>query len=456
LGSNPYAVLGIARGATDTQIAQARHWLVRKYHPDVNHDPDARARFEDVQRAFELLSDPAARAEYDRTHDEQGRELLTRAADGGYGLDEEAAAGVFLVPSSVDFGVLTPQRPWADAKVAIAWTGTAPESVTRDTGGEWWRVMDSERVGSSLVYRLRAAAHSGGPKGQQRAQFTVTVNGTGLTAGLTADFQGDFSAVAKPNYDPPAAFHFHVPEWLAVFHVPERLAVAVNKHVALLIAAFLGLFGIACMAGAGMMAYRADGDRAQAGQFLAAPLCAGNATPAGDCSAWQTRTVSNVLIRKGTVNIDLDGDALHLWYTSVPGWVGGLTVGESVPVLVWEGSAQALRDPQGHLFYGKHSALYQEDYDIGVTVCLCGLALLFMGGAFAASPWFRRRSPRYVLLAILHADVGASGTVSGFVILGTNSVGTGVTIGVILFCVSGLVAAVVMRRRRARTLAAHG
>lgn len=205
LDSDPYAVLGIARGATDVQIAQARHQLVRKYHPDVNHDPGAAARFDAVQQAFDLLSDPAARAEYDRTHDEQGGALVMRAADGGYGLGGEAAVRVFIEPASVDFGVLTPQRPWADAAVTVAWTGAWwPGDISRNVGNGWWRVRDSTHPASScIVFRLRAAAHCGGPKGQQHDQFTVTVNGTVLTADLSAEFQGDFSAVTKPNFDLP-------------------------------------------------------------------------------------------------------------------------------------------------------------------------------------------------------------------------------------------------------------
>lgn len=215
LGSDPYAVLGIARGATDAQIVQARHRLVRKYHPDVNHDPDAAARFEDVQRAFDLLSDPAARAEYDRTHDQQGQALVMRAADGGYGLDGEAPPGGLIEPTAVDFGVLTPQRPWADAKVTVAWTGaTWPGNITRNQGTDWWRVIGSAQPASScVVFRLRAAADSGGPQGQQHAEFTVTVNDTVLTAKLSAEFQGDFSAVAEPNFDPSAVRK--VPEWVA-------------------------------------------------------------------------------------------------------------------------------------------------------------------------------------------------------------------------------------------------
>ena len=215
-GSDPYAVLGVARDATDAQIAHARHQLVRKYHPDVNHDPDAATRFADVQQAFHLLSDPATRADYDRTHDEHGQAVVMRSADGGYGLDGEAAVGVLIQPTSVDFGTLTPQRPWADAKVTVAWTGLMwPGNITRSVGNDWWRVMDSAQPASScVVFHLRAAAHSGGPKGQQHDQFTVTVNDTVLTVKLSAEFQGDFSAVAKPNFDPPAPFQ--VPDWLAM------------------------------------------------------------------------------------------------------------------------------------------------------------------------------------------------------------------------------------------------
>jgi hypothetical protein len=43
-----------------------------------------------------------------------------RAADGGYGPGGAAATGIVIEPASVDFGVLTPGRPRADAKVTAA------------------------------------------------------------------------------------------------------------------------------------------------------------------------------------------------------------------------------------------------------------------------------------------------------------------------------------------------
>ena len=72
LGFDPYAVLGLSRDATAAQITLARRRLSRQYHPDVNSAKDAAARFDEVQRAFSLLSDPAARAEYDRASGHPG------------------------------------------------------------------------------------------------------------------------------------------------------------------------------------------------------------------------------------------------------------------------------------------------------------------------------------------------------------------------------------------------
>lgn len=211
-GSDPYAVLGVARDASEVQIAQARHRLVLKYHPDVNHDPDAAARFDEVQRAFHLLSDLAARAAYDRAHDEQGRARMARATDGGYDVDG-AAAELIIQPTAVDFGLITPERRWADAKVTVAWTGEPPESITRDQGGDWWIVRAAERPNTGcMVFYLRAAGRPGTPNGPQHAQFTVSVGDSVLTVRLTADFQGVFPGASPADRPPLRPDVFRTPD----------------------------------------------------------------------------------------------------------------------------------------------------------------------------------------------------------------------------------------------------
>ncbi len=60
-----YAVMGIARDATQDEIKRAYRKLARKYHPDVSSEPDAETRFKEVGEAYEVLKDPEKRAAYD-------------------------------------------------------------------------------------------------------------------------------------------------------------------------------------------------------------------------------------------------------------------------------------------------------------------------------------------------------------------------------------------------------
>ncbi|EZP82018.1 DnaJ C-terminal domain-containing protein [Novosphingobium resinovorum] len=67
MAADPYTTLGVPRGASEKDIKSAYRKLAKELHPDTNKDnPAAAARFNDVTRAYDLLSDKTKRAQFDR------------------------------------------------------------------------------------------------------------------------------------------------------------------------------------------------------------------------------------------------------------------------------------------------------------------------------------------------------------------------------------------------------
>ncbi|VAW21341.1 DnaJ-class molecular chaperone CbpA [hydrothermal vent metagenome] len=64
---DPYKVLGIAKSASEKDIKSAYRKLAKTFHPDQNRDdPKAEAKFAEATAAYDLLSDKAKRAQFDR------------------------------------------------------------------------------------------------------------------------------------------------------------------------------------------------------------------------------------------------------------------------------------------------------------------------------------------------------------------------------------------------------
>jgi molecular chaperone DnaJ len=61
MATDYFGVLGLAHGASDSDIKRAYRRLARDLHPDVNPDPEAKERFQEVTRAYEALTDPEKR-----------------------------------------------------------------------------------------------------------------------------------------------------------------------------------------------------------------------------------------------------------------------------------------------------------------------------------------------------------------------------------------------------------
>ncbi len=79
---DPYKVLGVEKNADASAIKTAYRKLARKYHPDVNPDDKAaEEKFKEISEAYDILSDPAKKQEYDNL----GREAFYERGFGGSG-----------------------------------------------------------------------------------------------------------------------------------------------------------------------------------------------------------------------------------------------------------------------------------------------------------------------------------------------------------------------------------
>ncbi|MFF5476497.1 DnaJ C-terminal domain-containing protein [Streptomyces sp. NPDC012935] len=105
-----YEVLGVARTADPDEIQRAYRTLARRYHPDVNKDPQAEERFKEINEAFSVLSDPEQRARYDRFGEdfrkipEDWEERVAAGAGAGGGFWGTTGGGPRVRYSTAGFG----------------------------------------------------------------------------------------------------------------------------------------------------------------------------------------------------------------------------------------------------------------------------------------------------------------------------------------------------------------
>jgi curved DNA-binding protein len=122
-----YKLLGVPRDATQDDIRKVHRNLVRKLHPDANPgDLSSEERFKEIQRAYEVLSDPEKRREYDRKRNAppRGDSRRPRARTGRRTEGESAA------PPPVDHSGLLGKLTNLSLSLSLATARAGPKEAT--------------------------------------------------------------------------------------------------------------------------------------------------------------------------------------------------------------------------------------------------------------------------------------------------------------------------------------
>jgi curved DNA-binding protein len=183
-----YEVLGVSRDADADAVQRAYRQQARKHHPDVAKDPGAEDRFKEVNEAYQVLSDPGARAKYDRfgpdfrrysddaatrgpgAPRDPGASSFRYGGGGGPGVDFDdlfgsmfggRASGPMPGPDQEAELVLTVEEAYAGGKRRVS-IGDATLDVTIPAG-----VTDGQRI------RLAGQGGRGGRGGPQGDLYLV-------------------------------------------------------------------------------------------------------------------------------------------------------------------------------------------------------------------------------------------------------------------------------------------
>ena len=174
-----YEILGVDRGASDSDIRKAFHSKARTMHPDVSKDPDAEEKFKEVNEAYAVLSDSEKRSFYDRygTVDGYGH--------GGPSMDDIFGGFDMSDLFSSFFG-----------GAAAASSGRAQRMDGRDMGASIRITLQEAATGCSkeIAYNRLAPCKSCGGSGCAEGGETIscpTCHGTGQVVTVQRTFLGN-------------------------------------------------------------------------------------------------------------------------------------------------------------------------------------------------------------------------------------------------------------------------
>jgi DnaJ-class molecular chaperone len=100
-----YSILGVSKTASGAELKKAYRKLALEYHPDRNKSKEAEAKFKEINKAYEVLSDPQKKQNYDSMgHDAFEQGAYTGGGGGPFGGAQGGQYGPFTYTYSNSSG----------------------------------------------------------------------------------------------------------------------------------------------------------------------------------------------------------------------------------------------------------------------------------------------------------------------------------------------------------------
>lgn len=165
---NCYSILGIPRTASMGEIRAAYRRLARIYHPDLNTEPESEARMQQINEAYNVLSDPIRRFQHDtdvNTAARQQRQQQRRSGRGSVIVQERAPqrgedieVALLITQREAAGGV---RKPFLTSRMETCprcrGSGVEPEETA--AAGVCWRCVGDQRLHREM--RLNATIPAG-------------------------------------------------------------------------------------------------------------------------------------------------------------------------------------------------------------------------------------------------------------------------------------------------------